>query len=134
MNDDILDSRDLENRLAELDEEFEGWQSEKKKEDNLWEDEDLLKVWENEFEEGEEHKAINNLKECVDGMQWNDGITFIHENHFENYAREYAEDCGYIKEDVGWPYSCIDWEKAARELKSDYACITFRGEIYYYQA
>lgn len=33
-----------------------------------------------------------------------------------------------------WPYNCIDWEKAANELKQDYSTVDFEGETYYYWA
>lgn len=40
---------------------------------------------------------------------------------FQSYAEELAEEL-YGKElsDARWPFSCIDWEKAARELSYDY--------------
>lgn len=38
----------------------------------------------------------------------------------EDFAYQLAEDCGYIKDDVSWPYTCIDWEHAARELMYDF--------------
>jgi antirestriction protein len=36
-----------------------------------------------------------------------------------DFAREMADNCGFIQSDE-WPYSCIDWEQAARELMFDY--------------
>ena len=38
----------------------------------------------------------------------------------EDFAQSLAEDLGEIKNNVSWPYTCIDWEKAARELMYDY--------------
>jgi antirestriction protein len=40
---------------------------------------------------------------------------------FEEYVQNYAEGC-YSEElsKARWPFSCIDWEKAARELSYDY--------------
>ena len=37
----------------------------------------------------------------------------------EDFAQEMAEDCGMIARKVEWPYTCIDWEQAARELMYD---------------
>jgi hypothetical protein len=31
-----------------------------------------------------------------------------------------AEQCGMIEKNISWPYTCIDWEFAARELMYDY--------------
>ncbi len=39
----------------------------------------------------------------------------------EEFAKEQAESMGAIKDDISWPYSCIDWEWAARELMMDYS-------------
>lgn len=38
----------------------------------------------------------------------------------EDFAREYADEIGDIKDGVQWPYTCIDWEQAARELMYDF--------------
>lgn len=38
----------------------------------------------------------------------------------ENFAEEMAESLGLINDHVTWPYTCIDWEWAARELMHDY--------------
>lgn len=38
----------------------------------------------------------------------------------EDFAEEMAESCGMIDKSLNWPYTCIDWERAARELMYDY--------------
>jgi len=38
----------------------------------------------------------------------------------EDFARELAEEIGAINREVNWPYTCIDWEWAAREIMYDY--------------
>ena len=38
----------------------------------------------------------------------------------EKFAQDMAEQLGYIQEDVQWPYTAIDWERAARDLMYDY--------------
>jgi antirestriction protein len=65
----------------------------------------------------------------------------------EDYAERYA---GYAESDVvfaqqqweetrcdepitEWPYSCIDWEHAARELMYDYDSETVNGITYYFR-
>lgn len=50
-------------------------------------------------------------------------IAEAYSGHFdsdEDFAQDMAEQLGDIKKDVQWPYTCIDWEKAARELMYDY--------------
>ena len=39
----------------------------------------------------------------------------------EEFAQEMADDCGMLDRDLSWPYTCIDWEWAARELMYDYS-------------
>jgi antirestriction protein len=39
----------------------------------------------------------------------------------EDFAQNMADDLGYINKNVFWPYTCIDWEHAAKELMYDYA-------------
>lgn len=36
------------------------------------------------------------------------------------FAEDMAEQCGDYPRQVSWPYTCIDWEWAARELMYDY--------------
>jgi antirestriction protein len=38
----------------------------------------------------------------------------------EDFAQDMAEQCGMLQDRVSWPYTCIDWEWAARELMYDY--------------
>lgn len=38
----------------------------------------------------------------------------------EDFAQELAESCGLLDKEDRWPYTCIDWEWAARELMFDY--------------
>lgn len=76
--------------------------------------------------------AIRELLQEIGSYAY-DGLTLIPEDDFEDYAREYAEDVGAFNDDSSWPYTCIDWEAAANELRTDYTCITFDGEDYLYR-
>ena len=60
--------------------------------------------------------------------------TMIPEHDFSEYAQELAEDIGAITRDAKWPVYCIDWERAARELKLDYASVRVNGTTYYFRA
>jgi hypothetical protein len=62
---------------------------------------------------------------------WQYGETFIREDHFEDYARELAEDIGAIDKDASWPNTYIDWKAAADALKQDYTTYEFMGHTYY---
>jgi hypothetical protein len=50
-------------------------------------------------------------------------------NSDEDFAEDMADQLGYINNDVSWPYTCIDWEQAARELMYDY----FESNGYYFR-
>jgi len=62
---------------------------------------------------------------------WTYGEVLINDSHFEDYARELAEDIGAINPDAGWPNGYIDWERAAEALLIDYTSIEFDGETYW---
>jgi antirestriction protein len=77
--------------------------------------------------------AIDELEADV-GDEWPYGAHFIREDQFEDYARELAEDIGAVPAEYSWPISCIDWEQAARELATDYSCVSFLDHDYYVRA
>lgn len=37
-----------------------------------------------------------------------------------DFARDMADQLGSLKNDLEWPYTCIDWDYAAKELMYDY--------------
>lgn len=89
-------------------------------------------------EERDELKRLRELKDDVGerrGKIDDEGGPFIHEADFEDYARELVEELGYLDNKMAsqWPFTCIDWEKAAEELKMDYSVITWDGQDYYYR-
>lgn len=85
----------------------------------------------------EEYKALSALAQAVREVssEYHEGVTLIRADEFVDYARQYAEDIGAINAtDHEWPLYCIDWDKAARELKSDYCPVDFGGEEYLVQS
>jgi len=53
---------------------------------------------------------------------------------FEEYAEEFAEECGLINADAQWPHTCIDWEHAARELSYDYVTEDVAGGVHVWES
>ena len=51
-------------------------------------------------------------------------------NSDEEFAQSMAGELGSIDKNVSWPYTCIDWEFAARELMYDYT----EAEGYYFRS
>lgn len=59
-------------------------------------------------------------------------VTLIHDMYFEDYARDLAEEIGDVKPSH-WPYTCIDWAQAARELQADYSTVEYDGSTFWYR-
>lgn len=81
-------------------------------------------------------KLLDELKGYGGDEQWRGDwypITLIRDSHFRDYAEELADDIGAINSDATWPNNCIDWERAARELQSDYSSVEFDGITYWYR-
>ena len=59
------------------------------------------------------------------------GEIAIRDSYFKQYAMELADDIGAIPDKLAWPCTCIDWERASHELKSDYTAIEFGNVTYW---
>ena len=108
--DDLIDSRDVIERIEELEADDERTEGETK-----------------------ELETLKKLAEEAEGYaaDWQHGETLIRDSHFKEYAQQLAEDCGMMPEGNRWPLYCIDWEWAARELKHDYTSVDFGGVEYW---
>ena len=121
-SDDVFDSRDVLERIkeleSELDELLEDYPEEQESIDEIQEELDLMYSIRNEWYSEESFKY---------------GVIFVRDDYFEDYAREFAWDIGLTSdlESIEWPFNCIDWEEAAEELKIDYTCIDFDGVTYW---
>jgi hypothetical protein len=97
-------------------------------EDILFEEEEIeswKEDWEDELQQIEE---INDLENEV-GSEFEDGVTLIEEDEFEDYCQELVEDCGYISKDFpSWIE--VDWSKTAYNMRMDYSETEFRGTNY----
>lgn len=118
---DIIDVRDLIERIEELQSDFDL-------------DPDLL--GEEEREELQTLLAIlEDLKGCGGDEQWRGDwypITLIRESYFTDYVQELLEDCGEIPRDLPH-YIHIDWEATARDVMVDYSTVTIDGVDYLYR-
>lgn len=112
---DVIDSRDIIERIEELESFIE---------DNVNENSDDITEWKEELrilaelaEEGEQYSP-----------DWSYGSQLIHENYFEEYMDEMLEDCGDIPKDI----PCyLDITVNYDMLKWDYTELDFNGETYY---
>lgn len=111
-----LDSRDLRDLANELDDLRE--QRENDGSDDEHDAERLAALEGLERDLGDLHIAANH------------GVYLIHEDDFADHARDQAEEL--IGQDMRqWPFTCIDWDQAADDLKHDYTVIEFDGNTFY---
>ncbi len=66
-----------------------------------------LEVWEAGIELG---ISFDDIEEAYNGEFRSD----------KEFAEDMADQCGNLRDDVNWPYTCIDWDWAAKELMYDY--------------
>lgn len=113
---DILDSRDVIERIQEL--AYEIMDAE------AGEDVDDLQ---------DELGGLSALQGEAEGYSgdWRHGATLIRDSYFVDYAQELAYDIGAVSTAASWPNDCIDWERAARELQADYTAVDFDGITYW---
>jgi tetrahydromethanopterin S-methyltransferase subunit B len=148
-SDDVIDSRDVIERIAELESErqdltdalttaqteyFDTLESRTDDAKQTLDDaQQALDEWDEE--NGAELKALQALADEASGSpDWKYGETLIRDSYFEEYAQELAEDIGAIKTDASWPNNHIDWEAAADALKQDYMSVEFDGVEYWIRA
>ena len=106
--DDMIDSRDVIDRIEEL-------------------------QGETELEFREELDSLESLQaEASPANDWPGGY-LVRDSYFMDHTRELAEDIG-IQADQQWPYRHIDWYAAAEELKEDYFSVDFDGVTYWINA
>ncbi len=120
MSEDILDSREIEEKIEELREQIE--QADLDEIDSSEDTEEL------EMLLAFKADAVSEIGE--DEWEW--GICFISDNYFVEYTEDYAKDLGLINgETEGWPFRHINWDEAADELKNDYSEVKMGSEIYW---
>jgi hypothetical protein len=122
-SDEIIDSRDIIERIEEIHGEIDDADDRAL----LYPDADDL------AEVQQELAALEALASEGEGYgDWEYGETLIREDYFETYAQELAEDIGPLPDQ--WPYSYIDWTAAAKALEQDYMTVTFDGVDYFMRA
>jgi CRISPR/Cas system-associated endonuclease Cas1 len=141
---DLIDSRDIIERIESLELDLEiAADMEANKLHQRW---TLWHAWKNKpetyLDEGEQEtiqqelKILKAVEEEAEGSasDWRYGETLIRCTYFKEYAQELAEDCGMVTKDSSWPNDCLDWDRAARELKIDYTTVDYDGIEYWIRA
>lgn len=141
--DHIIDSRDVIENIAELQESlqeeivknFEMLPLHEPRPDDLdLDNADSVEALTG-VDESEQQKLVELLRlqeDCKDyARSWRNGVTLVRWTYFEAYAQELAQDMGAMTAGDQWPYTHIDWEAAAEELKQDYSEVDYAGEAYW---
>ena len=133
-NDDMIDSRNVIARIAELEAEQQEFTDVINDPDRDTDEIGTAKVrledWCDE-NENELDALLNLQEEAADSPDWPYGETLIRDSYFKDYAYELAEECCELPDTNQWPQRCIDWDQAADELKMDYTSVTFDGIDYW---
>ena len=118
---DRLDSRDLLDRLEELEatQDEIGFQRDDSG-DDMQAELDML-------------RALRDETEGYADDSWRDGVFFVANWDWKNYAQELADEMGAIPKEYSWPASYIDWDAAARDLRMDYTSCEIDGNTYWYR-
>lgn len=110
--------------------------------DSIIDSRDVLE-WLDDFESREpdeldedDREAFAALKALADQAEgyaddWKYGAQLIRDSYFKEYAQQVADEIGDGANHGGWPYTCIDWDQAARELRMDYTSVEFDGVTYW---
>jgi hypothetical protein len=102
-------------------------------EDIRFEEEEIQSWKEDWLDEIVDITDIEKLEDEV-GSEFSYGVTLIDEDDFEDYCREFVEDCGYISKDTPQLIkNNIDWSGIADDMKKDYTEVTFKGETYLFR-
>lgn len=112
--DDLIDSRDVTAAIEDLETDIELG--------DLEADDD-------------EYTSLKDLEQQGETQfgEWNWGAVLIAESYFPSYVETLAQDTveGFKDNEETWPYSCIDWERAAEELSIDYTVMEWEGQAFY---
>ena len=108
---DLLDSRNLQERIDEL--------------------EDIAEENEISQAEQEELLALLEVKNELEWAGWEHGISLIRDSYFEEYAEDLFDDC-YAHNIPANLRSYIDYKAFARDLQMDYSIVEFNGVDFWF--
>lgn len=129
-NDDIIDSRDVMERIEELKYEWAEVTGDDPDDYDMGRDDWAVGLGEDGADELVALLAL--AEEGADyAADWMYGETLIRDSYFKEYAMELAEDMGVLPSEYLWPTSYIDWDAAARDLQMDYTTVDFDGVTYW---
>lgn len=129
---DFIDSRDVIREYEDLKEERDDLEEalrDAEDEDSFVHCNNALEAW-----DADNYDSLELLKDLVDTGEanvpdWEHGEQLIREDCFTNHAQELAWEIENVNESR-WPYTAIDWDEAADQLRQDYVELDFMGTTY----
>jgi hypothetical protein len=126
--DDVIDSRDVIERIEELEAIALPIHNVETGEDEL----DPNVTDDERADAVAELALLKTLAEEAEGYapDWQYGEMLVRDSYFTDYARELLEDCGDIPKNLPH-YIEIDWDATARNIQQDYTSVEFDGVTYW---
>ena len=133
--DDVIDSRDLQEKYEELQAEFvEGYNNTQRNNKHRhivdWNDDTKELDGELQSLHDEIDEMDSFIQEINDYGDYEYGTPIIRDYHFEDYCQEMLKDSGDIPDSFP-SYITIDWSDTAENLKADYVSAMWGGNEYY---
>ena len=146
----VVDSRNIEERIEELESDRQDLldilEEEETALDDIEPDEDNTDEFEavkqarqalEEFDkydnDGGDLKKLVALRDDVGSSEWIDGIGLINEDYWVEYVEEMLKDIGDLPSDIPY-YIAIDWEQTAENIRVDYSSVEYDGDTFYFRA
>jgi hypothetical protein len=137
---EMLDSRDIIERLEELTEHF-GALHEQETEDGetVLAFGEWVKTLPDDDLSYEFTELLNLQNECESCPDWYHGEQLIREDYFEDYIEEMIKECYPIPKEMDsgeWPFRhfYLNYEAAAKEAEYDYNYVSFMNKNYLIRA
>lgn len=134
---DLIDSRDIIARIAELQRERQSWiDGEWDENSSLHHDhqtKSLALRWAARFEdEAEELDALVTFATEAEDYtdDWHHGVTLIRDTYFVEYVQDLLADCGTIPSDLP-SWVVLDWDATAENMQVDYTSVELDGVTYW---
>lgn len=138
-NDDVVDSRQVIERIKELEESIEAARAECEAWESLTpeEAEDAIEPDAPDDDEIEELAVLKALgEEASFSPDWPYGESLIRDSYFVTYAEELANETIDLDQCAwnSWPFNEINWGSAAEALQTYYRSVDWDGVTYWVRA
>lgn len=93
----------------------------------------LAKINDLDDDEAGELEALQALKDDVFEPSWDQGVTFIRDDYFPEYAEESSYDVGDLQRG-SFLAGLIDWDRVADAMQQDFKQVGVGGYTYWYRS